>query len=300
MATHYGSSYFNPHPSSRLAYLAEAVRLWCDWTHARPDLLEHGPTLACIRASIRDDALRKFGPDNPAVPDLVQAEYEAVMGYSRSKALAMELQRLSLARPGRNNRRAETEWHLPLRPHTKIIATMMGVLTRRQPGRTKNALRNICADMLNEGIPALEADGRLTNRSIRSAEDAFYATGKDLLAAMACARKRIRTWGSPNFWDRGIVEQMLWAGSECGDDPALRERLYTVDLRWTYELLRAFERMYRVARCEKRFKGVQGVDLARAIDAACGFGPLAERCMDHQTLATAQVEIRTGFANAAA
>jgi hypothetical protein len=300
MSTHHSSSYFNPHPMSRLAYLAEAVRIWCDWNHAQPAFHESRSTLEDTKEKILADAIKKFGPDNPAIPDLVRAEYEAVLSYSRSKTLAIRLERLLLDKPGRNNRRADTPRHLPLRPHAKIIAMMVAGLAHRYPGKSKNALRNLCADMANHGIPASKADGRLTNWSIRNAERAYYATGKDMLAEIKRASKRIETWGGPNFWDRGVIEQMLWAKSESGGDPDLKERLYDVDFRWTYELLRAFERIYGVAWAENRFKGLRGVDLARAIDAACGLSQLAARCLDHQTLAAAQVEIRTGFANAAA
>lgn len=296
----YGSSYFNPHPMSRLAYLAEAVKIWCDWNHAQPDFHESGLALQCTKETILANAIKKFGPDNPAIPDLVRAEYEAVLSYSRSKTLAIRLERMLLDKPGRNNRRADTPGHLPLRPHTKVIATMMGALMRRCPDKSKNALHNLCAEILNEGIPASKADGRLDNWSIRNAEKAYHAADKDVLVAYHRVIKRAKRWGGPSFWDRGVLEQMLWAETESGGDPDLTERLYGIDFRWTSETLRAFERIYRVAQSEDRFKEQQGVDLARVIDGACGFGQLAERCLAHQTLAAAQVEIRTSFANAAA
>lgn len=300
MSAHYGSSYFNPHPMSRLAYLAEAVRIWCDYNHAQPAFHESGQNLQCTREAFLADAIKEFGPNNPAIPRLVQAEYEAVLGYSRSKALAIQLERMLLDKPGRNNRRAGTPWHLPLRPHTKIIATMLAELKRRYPDKSKNALHNLLAEMMNEGIPASKADGRLTNWSIRNAEKAFNAADKDLLEAYLLVEKRATRWGGPNFWDRGVLEQMLWAETESRGDLDLKERLYNLDAYWTRNLLRAFERIYRIAQSEDRFKSLQGADLARAIDAACGFGQLAERCLNHQTLAAAQAEIRTGFANAAA
>ncbi len=268
-----GGSYFKPHRKSRQAFLEECIFIWCE-ADADKSYRVDADFEACIKAQIHANVTARLGATAPATIDyFASVEFAAYRNEIVARDLADRLDDLMTPRPKKGNRRRDVPAHLPLRPSRTVIAFVAARIKGRNPMASKNAIYSMTADHLRDGIPKSEANRRL---SIKNVRDAVESHGLfDDIETMAVRHRReferVRFKGMPHVWDCGVYDWMVMGrrlarmlDKEDGYMwPALFEKL----IAWP---MQSFERCYTKARAGKRFAGLYGADLARAIDAAIG------------------------------
>ncbi len=295
-----GGSYFKPHPKSRQAFLEECVLIWCE-ADADKSYQNDPEMRACIKAQIRADVAARLGSASPETVDhFAGVEFAAFQNEVLARHLADKIQEMTAPRPKKGNRRRDIPTHLPLRPSRAVIVFVAGKLQARNPTASKNSIYAQTAEYLADGIPRAEAGARM---SIKNARDACESHGifddvETMLSRHLREFERVRAKGLPHLWDCNIYDWMVigrrLAQLRGYDDEQLRLALFTNLIVWP---MQSFERLYAKARAGKRFSGLLGADLARAIDAGLG---LRAWVLEHLNTSTAGVPLTGGrTANAA-
>lgn len=268
-----GGSYFKPHRKSRQAFLEECVNIWCE-ADADKSYWADADFEACIKAQIHANVAARLGATSPETIDyFASVEFAAYRNEVVARDLANKLDELMTPRPKKGNRRRDVPAHLPLRQSRTVIACVAAGIKGRNPTASKNAIYSMTADHLRDGIPKSEANCRLSIKNVRDAVEShgLFDDVETITARHRREFERARLKGLPHVWDCGVYDWMVMdrrlarmLGKEDGHMwPVLFEKLII----WP---MRSFERCYTKAKAGKRFAGLYGADLARAIDAAIG------------------------------
>lgn len=296
-----GGSYFGPHPKSRQAFLDECVLIWCEVDADKSPGSDDPIFLAALKAQMRVDVEARLGSAAPDVIDYYTGvEFAAFQSWRTARYFADQLEEMAKPRPGKGNRRREVPAHLPLRQSRAVITFVAVGFKARNPTASKNSIYAQTAEYLADGIPRTEAGGKMTIKNVRDACEShgLFDAGETMLARRQREAERVRAKGLPHAWDCGVYDWIIagerWTNLRGYEDervmPALVENLIA-------RPLRSFERLYTHARAGKRFAGLSGADLARAIDAGIGLRAWVLEDMDASTPSVARSRSRT--ANAA-
>lgn len=281
-ARRYGTSYHQPHPQGRLAFLEYCVLAWCEADAAGTPATDDPSFLAAVESTIRKDVETRL-PDAPpeTIDYFVRVLLEGHRHWEQARYFAGLVEKMKAPRPPKGNLRREVPAHLPLRPTRTIVAHTAQRIQRQSPKMSRSTIYAETAQWLNDGIVKAHAAGRLDKRNVRSACEAHGIL--DDVATMIDRRIQASRRGpqvTSHLWDR---TQLDWLqdfafmiekrGLPPGDALSLREKT----IEWP---LVAFERLYAQARAGKRFAGLSGVELAKAIDATLGLRELAEQELD--------------------
>lgn len=268
-----GGSYFKPHLKSRQAFLEECIIIWCE-ADADKSCRADADLEAAIKTQIHANVAARLGATAPETIDyFASVEFAAYRNEIVARDLADKLDELLTPRPKKGNRRRDVPAHLPLRPSRTVIAFVAAGIKGRNPTASKNAVYSMAADHLRDGIPKSEANRRLSIKNVRDAVES-HGLFDDIETMTVRHRRefeRVRLKGMPHVWDCGVYDWMVMGRrlarmlDKGGGDmwPDLFEKL----IAWP---MRSFERCYTKARAGKRFAGLHGAELARAIDAAIG------------------------------
>lgn len=270
-APHQGGAYFKPHHKSRLAFLVECVNIWCD---DRTQFLDDPVNMSAAKASIRKDVENRLGSlDRKNIDYFAAVEFAAFRNELIADALSDKIRQLTTPRPKKGNVRRDIPEHLPLRPSRTIIALRALNFKREDPSASENAIYARTAQYFIDGIPKHKADGRLKTRSVRTACEShgFFDDPEAAAANYKRALERHQANGSPHPWDCSlydwlVVGQVLNRLRGGVDDGVA----YKLPVLLVVLPLHSFERLYDAARSGRRFAGLLGTDLARAIDATLG------------------------------
>jgi|GEM_PF-4591578 hypothetical protein len=296
-----GGSYFKPHPKSRQAFLEECVLIWCEADADKSPSSDDPDFMAALKAQIRTDVAVRLASASPETIDyFASVEFTAFQSQQAARYYSDKLQEMTTPRPGKGNRRREVPAHLPLRPSRAVIAFVATRIKAENPAASNNAIYASTADYLADGIPRAEAASKLSTKNVRDACES-YGTFEDAdtsLARLPRELERIKAKGLPHLWDCNlfdwtIVHRRIDA-LRGYEDEQLRLVLFRNLIVWP---MQSFERLYAKARAGKRFAGLLGADLARAIDAAIGLRAWVLEDLDASTASTPETGTRT--ANAA-
>ncbi|QDC01713.1 hypothetical protein [Mesorhizobium sp. 8] len=296
-----GGSYFRPHPKSRQAFLDECVLIWCEVDADKSPSSDDPDFLAALKAQMRSDVEARLGSAAPDVIDyFTGVEFAAFQSWRTARYFADQLDEMAKPRPGKGNRRREVPAHLPLRQSRAIIAFVAAGFKARNPTASKNAIYAQTAEYLADGLSRADAGGKMTIKNVRDACEShgIFDDVETMMARDQRETKRVRAKGLPHAWDCGFYDWLivgrrvatLRGYEDERTAPALYENLIA-------RPTRSFERLYIQARAGKRFAGLLGADLARAIDAAIGLRAWVLKDMDALTPGVARS--RTKTANAA-
>jgi hypothetical protein len=281
-ARRYGTSYHQPHPQGRLAFLEYCVLAWCEADAAGTPPTDDPSFLAFVEGAIRKDVQSRL-PEAPAetVDYFVRVGLEGYRHWEQARFYAGEIEKMKAPRPPKGNLRREVPAHLPVRPTRTIVAHTAQHIQRQAPTLSRSSIYAETAQWLNDGIVKSQAAGRLDKRNVRSACEAHgILDDVGTLIDRQVRARRQRTRATAHLWDctqldwlqSGAFMTERW-GSSPGEALLLRER--AID--WP---LAAFERLYARARAGKRFAGLSGLELAKAIDATLGLREMAAQELD--------------------
>ena len=297
-------AHFKPHRKSRLAFLVECVKLWCDDGDGT-SFLDDPINVAAAKAALRKRVTARLSSvDADTIDHFAAVEFEAFQGALITGELTSHIRRLTTPRPKKGNVRREIPEHIPLRPSRAIIALHASSVARARPSLSRNGVYNETAEYFNDGIPKSEAGGRMKVRSVRTACEGFglFDASDVMLGNYERARQRFLSAGLPHIWDCSFYDMMIWqrdyerrfsraasAASDASD----------VQLRLTYLLrdlpLAMFDRLYDAARADRRYAGLLGIDLAHALDARVVIRAWVLHAMD--TFAPPSLKDEGGTAN---
>jgi hypothetical protein len=296
-----GGSYFKPHNKSCQAFLEECVVIWCEADAGKSHQVD--PDLeACVKAHIHADVEGRLGTaTSPETVDyFARVEFAAFQNELIARSLVDEINKMKTPRPKKGNKRREVPVHLPLRPSRAVIAFVATRIKVQNPTATKNSIYSKTADYLRDGIPKSEASRRLSVKNVRDAVEShgIFDNIETIAARHMREFERVKAKGIPHLWDCGVYDWMVigrrLAKMRGYEDEQLRIALFRNLIIWP---MQSFERLYGKARAGRRFAGLFGADLARAIDAALDLRSWVLADLDASTADRPQTGGRT--ANAA-
>lgn len=292
-------AHFKPHRKSRLAFLVECVKVWCEDGDGT-SFLDDPINVAAAKAAIRKRVTARLSlVDADTIDHFAAVEFEAFQGALITGELASHIRRLTTPRPKKGNVRREIPEHIPLRPSRAIIALHASSVARARPSLSRNGVYDETAKHFNDGIPKSEAGGRIKVRSVRTACEGFglFDAPDVMLGNYERARQRFLSAGLPHIWDCSFYDMMIWQ-RDC--ERRFGRDASDVQLRVTHLLrdlpLAMFDRLYDAARADRRYTGLLGTDLAHALDARVGIRAWVLHAMD--TFAPPSLKVEGGTANA--
>jgi hypothetical protein len=295
------NSYFRPHPKSRQAFLDECVLIWCEADADKSPSADDPDFLAALKAQMRREVEARLGAVAPDVIDhYTGVEFAAYQSQRVAGYLADQIKELTKPRPGKGNRRRDVPAHLPLRQSRTVIAFVAAKFKAQDPCASKNAIYAQTADYLADGLSRAEAGGKMTIKNVRDACEShgIFDDRDTMLRRDHREAQRVRAKGLPHIWDCGVYDWII--ANRRLTNLLGREDEQTMCVLFENLIARpmqSFERAYAQARAGKRFAGLLGADLARAIDAGIGLRAWVLQDMDASTPRAANRGSRT--ANAA-
>ncbi len=290
-------SYFKPHPKSRQAFLEECVLIWCAGDADKSPHCDDPAFVEALKDQIRKDVASRLGSAPPETIDyFAGVELAALRSQEVARYYSNKLDELLAPRPKKGNRRREVPAYLPLRPSRAVIAFTAMRIKCQDPAASKNAIYAKTAEYLADGIPKSEANRRLTTKNVRDAVES-HGVFDDIETITLRHRRefeRVRVKGIPHLWDCGVYDWMV-IGRRLDalrgfEDVELRLALFRSLIVWP---MQSFERCYAKARAGKRFAGLFGADLARAIHAALDLPAWVLQDLDASTTRSRQTGART-------
>lgn len=269
---HYEAFLNRPHPASRLAYLAEAVRIVAeeDEREESAPTLINADLLPVYRDVTREHIMRDLiagGCRLPSHPRTAAACVDPIVDqYVRHDILDLRMRRLSsgAARPRKAPVKPDA-----LKPHTAIVATVC-TLARRFCAGSDNALHERVANFLGEGAPRKSA--KLGAHHIRRAREKWQRLDERQLRAMS---RRIHERGPRRWWERDYAEISYCTDCLVGPEfsGALTQKCISLFLVDPIEGLLLIEQQ---ARRHPLFSGLTGELLAARLEAQRGL----TRCLE--------------------
>lgn len=280
-ARRYGTSYFNPHPKSRLAFLEACVLIWCEADAADTPPTDDPGFLATVENVIRRDVERRL-PGAPAetIDHFTRVGIDGHRSSERARYLESVIEKSNAPRPPKGNLRREIPKHLPLRPTRTIVAETAWRISLQNPEMSRSAVYAQTAQWLNDGLTNREAAHKLTGRNVRSACEAHGIFDSGAAISDRRLRASLQRPKAHHRWDATELdwgESYLIMTEHWGF--SLESAITVRDLNIRAPL-KAFESIYRQARAGKRFAGLYGVELAKAIDATLGLREMALQDLD--------------------
>ncbi|THV13849.1 hypothetical protein [Rhizobium rhizophilum] len=290
-------SYFKPHPKSRQAFLEECVLIWCAGDADKSPHCDDPALMDALKAEIRNNVASRLGSAPPETIDyFAGVELAAFRSQEVARYYSNKLDELLAPRPKKGNRRREVPAHLPLRPSRTVITFVAAGIKGQNPTASRNAIYSMTADHLRDGIPKSEANRRLSIKNVRDAVES-HGLFDDIETIAARHRRefdRVRIKGMPHVWDCGVYDWMVLgrrlARMLDKEDGYMWPVLFEKLIAWP---MGSFERCYAKARAGKRFAGLYGADLARAIHAALDLRAWVLRDLDASTAHSPKTGTRT-------
>lgn len=281
-ARRYGTSYHQPHPQGRLAFLECCVLAWCEADAAGTPATDDLCFLAAVESTIRKDVQTRL-PDTPpeTVDYFVRVGVEGYRHWEQARYFEGEVEKMKAPCPPKGNLRREVPAHLPLRPTRTIVAHTAQRIRQQSPALPRGTIYAETAQWLNDGIVKSQAAGRLDKRNVRSACEAHGILDDvgTLLDRQIRARRR-RPRAASHLWDRTQLDWLqdgAYMTERWGTSPGYMLLMRERAIDWP---LVAFGHLYARARAGKRFAGLSGLELAKAIDATLGLREMAAQELD--------------------
>lgn len=282
-----GGSYFRPHPKSRQAFLDECVLIWCEADADKSPYSDDLDFVAALKDQLWADVAARLGSAPADIIDyFADVEFRALQSHRLARYYSEKLEEATTPRPKKGNRRREVPEHLPLRPSRTVIAFVAAKFKAQNRTASKNAIYAQTAEYLADGIPRAEANGRMSIKNVRDACESHgvFDDGEAMMVNLQRAIERVTVKGLPHTWDCGVYDWII-ANRRLSDlrgyddERVLPALLSNLIIR----PMQSFERLYTNARAGKRFAGLLGADLARAIDAGLGLRAWALEDMNMST-----------------